>query len=52
MSWTKTHDLAVVTGSYTHNGKEKKRYENVGHVMQGDERRLQVRLYAGVLYPD
>jgi len=26
-----------VTGSYTHNGKEKKRYENVGHVMQGDD---------------
>ena len=37
MSWTKTHDLAVVTGSYMHNGKEKKRYENVGHVMQGDD---------------
>jgi hypothetical protein len=35
--WTKTHDLAVRTGTYQGtDGKDKGRYENVGHVLRGD----------------
>lgn len=38
MAFRKTHDLAVRTGSYTgSDGKEKGRYENVGHVLTGDD---------------
>jgi single-stranded DNA-binding protein len=33
----KTHDLAVVVGEYTdQQGQTKKRYQNVGALMQGD----------------
>lgn len=33
----KTHDLAVVVGEYTdRNGDTKKRYQNVGALMEGD----------------
>ena len=37
MSWTKTHDLAVVTGTYQSQGKDKKRYENVGYVLTAED---------------
>ena len=38
MSFRKTHDLAVKVGSYTdREGREKGRYENVGHILQGDQ---------------
>lgn len=37
MSWKKTHDLAVVTGTYQKDGEEKKRYHNVGKVMTSDD---------------
>jgi hypothetical protein len=38
MGFRKTHDLAVRTGTYTgSDGKEKGRYENVGHVLTGDD---------------
>lgn len=36
MAWSKTHDLAVVTGTYTKGGEEKKRYLNVGQVITND----------------
>jgi hypothetical protein len=32
----KLYDLAVKTGSYTKDGAEKNRYENIGAVMEGD----------------
>lgn len=32
----KLYDLAVKTGSYTKDGVEKGRYENIGAVMEGD----------------
>ncbi|HET6725920.1 MAG TPA: hypothetical protein VFH85_07945 [Gammaproteobacteria bacterium] len=37
MGWRKTHDLAVVTGSYMKDGESKNRYENVGQVLVGDD---------------
>lgn len=37
MGWSKTHDLAVKTGTYQKDGKEKNRYENVGMIMQSDD---------------
>ena len=33
MSYTKTHDLTVVTGSYQKDGQNKNSYENVGMIM-------------------
>ena len=33
MSYTKTHDLTVVTGSYQKDGQKKNSYENVGMIM-------------------
>lgn len=36
MAWVKTHDLAVKVGTYTQNGQEKGRWENVGQVMSGE----------------
>lgn len=33
---TKKYDIAVAVGEYESNGKKKKRYQNVGVVMQGD----------------
>lgn len=36
MAWVKTHDLAVKVGTYTQNGQEKGRWENVGQVMNGE----------------
>lgn len=33
---TKLYDLAVKTGSYTKDGEEKGRYENVGSMWKGD----------------
>lgn len=32
----KLYDLAVKTGSYTKDGAEKNRYENIGAMMDGD----------------
>lgn len=32
----KTHDLAVVTGTYQKDGQTKKRYQTVGVVLEGD----------------
>lgn len=57
MSWQKTHDLAVRTGTYQGaDGKEKGRYENVGHVLHDGEQRLLLlkRTFspAGVPNPD
>lgn len=37
MAFKKVKDLAVVTGSYQANGETKKRYANVGALMQGDD---------------
>ncbi len=38
MGYRKTHDLAVAVGRYTdRDGKERNRYENVGHVLTGDD---------------
>jgi hypothetical protein len=37
MAVRKTHDIAVVVGSYTKNGETKNRYQNVGVMMQGDK---------------
>lgn len=36
MSFRKVKDLAVVTGTYQSNGETKKRYQNVGALMEGD----------------
>ena len=36
MSWKKTHDLAVVTGTYQKDGADKKRYLNVGEIIKND----------------
>lgn len=33
---TKKYDLAVKTGTYTKDGEEKGRYENVGAIWEGD----------------
>lgn len=33
---TKKYDIAVAVGEYEQNGEKKKRYQNVGVVMQGD----------------
>lgn len=33
---TKKYDIAVAVGEYEQNGDKKKRYQNVGVVMQGD----------------
>ncbi|MFA7238976.1 MAG: hypothetical protein WC091_02615 [Sulfuricellaceae bacterium] len=33
----KRYDLAVKVGSYTSNGKEKNRYQNIGVVMEKDD---------------
>jgi hypothetical protein len=37
MGFKKVKDLAVVTGQYEKSGETKKRYENVGSVMKGDD---------------
>lgn len=37
MPWPKSHDLAVVTGTYQKNGEEKKRYLNVGKVLTNSQ---------------
>ena len=37
MSARKTHDLAVKTGTYTSNGKEKGRWLNIGRVLEMDD---------------
>lgn len=37
MAFRKVKDLAVVTGTYQSNGETKKRYANVGAVMEGDD---------------
>ena len=57
MSYNKTHDLVVKTGTYTKDGEEKGRYENVGMVLTGDEGELLLLLKrtfnpAGVPKPD
>lgn len=33
----KTYDLAVVTGTYLKDGREKNRYQNVGVVLDGEK---------------
>jgi hypothetical protein len=56
--WAKTHDLAVRTGTYQGaDGKEKGRYENIGHVLRGDDNEKLLLLKrtfnpAGVPNPD
>lgn len=42
----KKYDAVVVTGTYTANGVEKKRYKNVGVVMEGSEGGLYMLLEA------
>ena len=37
MSYRKTHDIAVKTGSYEKDGKTKNRYENVGYVLTAED---------------
>lgn len=37
MAFRKVKDLAVVTGTYQSNGETKKRYANVGALMEGDD---------------
>jgi hypothetical protein len=37
MGWSKTHDLAVKTGTYSKGGDTKNRYKNVGMVMTDDK---------------
>jgi hypothetical protein len=34
---TKLYDVCVKTGTYTKDGQQKNRYENIGTVMQGDD---------------
>jgi hypothetical protein len=36
MAFRKIKDLAVVTGTYQSNGETKKRYANIGALMEGD----------------
>lgn len=56
MSYTKTHDLCVKTGTYEKGGEEKGRYENVGMILNDgeDELFLIKRTFnpAGVPNPD
>lgn len=37
MAYQYVKDIAVVTGTYEKDGETKKRYENVGRVMRGDD---------------
>ena len=37
MSFKRTHDIAVKTGSYEKDGKTRNRYENVGYVLTGED---------------
>lgn len=57
MSYTKTHDLSITTGTYTNSAGEKKyRSENIGNILSDGEKRILVikRTFnpAGVPNPD
>ena len=57
MAMRKVQDLAVKVGSYMKDGQEKNRYENVGHILQGDDGSKMILLKrtfnpAGVPNPD